>query len=131
MLKVFKDQLFTLNLMNQQRVKLKTNMMHMYNFGLLYTSKLWVVIADQYSLDIVTVSEKVLNHFFQSGKEIGEDRLPLHIGIDGPNVNLEVQVGFLSVLRGTSYSRDTKHLNLKKWVKSCNLTNDGRQHYPF
>ena len=44
-----------LNLTNQQRVKLKNNMMHMYNFGPLYPDKLWIVIGDQYSLDSLAV----------------------------------------------------------------------------
>ena len=32
----------------------------------------------------------LLNHFFQFGKEMGwENKLLLHVGIDGPNINLK------------------------------------------
>ena len=44
---------------------------------------------------------------------------------------LSLQEGFLSVLKGASYFRDTEHENRQKWVNSCNVANDGRQHYPF
>ena len=130
MLKDFKDQPFTFKFDESTTSQVKNK----YDAYVQFWPSLHQQIVSRYWWSVFVGycdSEKVLNHFFQSGKEIGGDRLPLHIGMDGPNVNLEVQEGFLSVLRGTSYSRDTEHLNLKKWVNSCNLTNDGRQHYPF
>ena len=38
---------------------------------------------------------------------------------------------FLSVIKDTSYPRDTEHYNLKKWVNGCNLANGRRYYYPF
>ena len=47
-------------------------------------------------------------------------------------VYLSLYEGFILVLlKGTSYSRDTEHQNLQKWVNIRNLRNDGRQYYPF
>ena len=62
---------------------------------------------------------------------IQSDREGWNVCLDSLMVYLPFQGGFLSGLNVTSYSRDTEHQNLQKWVNRCSLTNDGRQQYRF
>ena len=91
MLKDFKDQPFNLNLENQQRVKLRKQ----YNAYAQFRSSLHQQVVNRYCGSLFVGycgGEELLNHFFQFGNEMGWDnRLLLHIGMNGPNVNLKLQ----------------------------------------
>ena len=74
-------------MINQQRITLKNNAY------VQFWSSLHQQIVNGHCASVFVGHFEcggLLNHFFQFGKEMGrENRLLLHIGIDGPNINLK------------------------------------------
>ena len=91
LLKDFKDQPFTFKFDKLTTSQVKKR----YDAYAQFWSSLHQQIVNRYCGSVFIghcSSEELLNHFFKFGKDmVWVNRLLLHIGMDGPNVNLKFQ----------------------------------------